>query len=69
MRDAYCIGIMETLTQTNLKKSLEFTTPLGATALLGEANSEHIFLFNKPQTTEPQPAWALDAVFFIIELP
>jgi len=67
--DAYAIGIMEKHTQTNLKKNSEQAMSLGATALLGEANSEHIFLFNKPQSTEQQPTWVLDAVFFIIELP
>ena len=69
MRGAYCLAIMETQTQTNPGKNPELILPLGATALLAEANSEQILLFNKPQAAEPQPTWALASLFFIIELP
>ena len=50
-------------------KNPELILPVGATALLAEANSEQVLLFNKPQTAEHQPTWALAALFFIIELP
>jgi len=60
---------METQTQTNPRKNPELILPVGATALLAEANSEQVLLFNKPQVAEHQPTWALAALFFIIELP
>jgi hypothetical protein len=58
---------METPTQ-NTPKHPELLLPLGTTALLPQGDSEQILRYRKPNASDPQPAWALSSLFFIVDL-